>query len=216
MVSFIEPIYKTKDSIQFGWKPETGAYSYNIYVGLGPAASLMATPIVTGVQNVPDNVPATRGKVTCTVNASDVQTFLSLPTTVDFSNHLFYFAITYLDALGAESALADSVIVSVPPVGITVKTMRDDPTINRHGYVFSDDIQRWTKVMGSAAGATIVDSADFYKSNLTTEYVWDGTNMSTMKSYPSDATLAGMPAKLTTYTYSGSSLIKTQVTDSTV
>jgi len=63
----------------------------------------------------------------------------------------------------------------------------------------------------------VVDSADFFKSNITTEYTYDGTNLSTIKSYPSDSTTAGYPAKLTAYTYTGGGLVsKIQITDSTI
>lgn len=214
MINAIQPIYKSKEDIQFGWNPEPGAVSYKIYVGLGPV--LNVTPLVTGIANVLDNVPATQHLVTCTVQIADVRTLLGLPATVDFSNKLFYFAITFVNSANVESPLASSIVVEVPPVGITVRTMRDDPTINRHDYVFSGSLQKWVKMAGSSSGAIVTDTADFYKSNMTTLFTYDGTNLKTIKSYPSDATLAGMPAKLTTYTYSGSQVIKIQVTDSTV
>lgn len=215
MVNVIEPLYKSRNSILFGWNKEVGAVTYNVYVGLGPSLSLM-TLLATKIPNIPDDVPETRGKITYSANITDVQTLLSLPPTIDFTNHVLYFTITYVNSSSVESPLSESVIVEVPPVGIIGRTMKDDPTINRHGYVFSDNLQRWTKAIGASSGATIIDSADFYKSNLVTEFSWDGTNLSTVKSYPSDATLAGMPAKLSTYIYSGSILMKIVVTDSTV
>jgi predicted membrane-bound spermidine synthase len=94
--------------------------------------------------------------------------------------------------------------------------MKDDPTMNRHIYVFNDDVQRWVKTAGSSSGAIITDTADFYKASITTVYTYDGTNLSSTKSYLSDATAAGSAAKLTTYSYSGSQLTKVVVTDSTV
>lgn len=215
MISLIEPIYKTKTSIQFGWRQEAGAVSYNVYVGLGPDTSLLSQ-LASGVSNIADNVPSTRGKVTYTAQAGDVQTLLSIPSTWDFSNKVFYFAITFVDASNTESSISDSIVVEVPPVGIIPKQMKDDPTINRHGYVFSDEVQRWVKMSGSAAGAVITNESDFYKANITTIYTYDGTNLASTLSYPSDATVAGMPAKLTTYTYAGSQLTKVQITDSTV
>lgn len=216
MISFIEPIYKTKTSIQFGWKREPGAKAYRIYAGLGPAAPLLTLLPTPEISDIPDNTPATMGKVTYKVEIVDVQALLGVPATWDFSNKAFYFAIIYQDSVGSWSAIADSTIVEVPPVGITIKQMKDDPTINRHEFVFSDEIQRWTKMAGSSSGAVFVDSADFYKSNITIDYKWDGTNLSSIKSYPSDATSAGMPAKLTTYTYTGSTLNKVSITDSTI
>jgi hypothetical protein len=216
MISFIEPIYKTKTSIQFGWKREPGAKAYRIYVGLGPATSLLALLPTPEISDIPDNTPATMGKVTYKVEIADVQALLSLPATWDFSNKAYYFAITFQNTAGSWSAIADSTIVEVPPVGITVRQMKDDPTINRHDFVFSSEVQRWTKMAGSTAGAVITDSADFFKSNITMEYTWDGTNLAALKSYPSDATSAGMPAKLTTYTYTGSTLNKVSITDSTI
>jgi len=208
MISVIEALSKSKAKIQFAWNTK-------IYVGLGPDVSLL-TSLVTGVPNMRDNYPATQRKVSYPVDIASVQAALSLPATSDFSNTVFYFTLTYVDSLGTESALADSIVIEIPPVGILGRTMRDDPTINRHGYVFSDGIQRWIKMVGSSTGATVVDSADFYKSNITIEYTYDGTNLATTKSYPSDATATGMPAKLTSYTYAGSKVTKMVVTDSTI
>lgn len=215
MLSFIEPLYKSKSEIQFGWTPESGAVAYNVYVGLGPNQTLL-TRLDSSVSNVPSNLTSSRGKIPYTVGASDVQSVLGLSSANDFSNRVFYFAITSINASNVESSLSDSTVVEVPPMGIIPKTMKDDPTINRHEYVFSDQIQRWTKAMGSSSGAVIVDSADFYKMNMTSVYTYDGTNLKTVKSYPSDATLTGMPAKLTTYTYSGSFVTKMVITDSTI
>jgi hypothetical protein len=217
MISFIEPLYKSPASIIFGWKQEPTAGpldTYNVYVGtVAVPASMKA--IATLIPNVKDNAPQTQGRVSYTANIANVQALLSLPATTDFSNKVFYFAITVVIA-GSETLLANSTIVQVPPVGITPKFMKDDPTQNRHGFVFSDDIQKWVKMAGSSLGAVIVDTADFYKANLTTIYTYDGTNLSSVLSYFSDATVSGSPAKLTTYTYSGSNVSKIVITDSTV
>jgi len=215
MNSFIEPLYKAVDLIKFGWSRETGAVSYNMYVGLTSGSGTL-TALYTGIPDFASQQPVGLGKVIYDVTIEDVRSVLSLANTVNFGNKVFYFAITYVDSVGSESLLADSRIVEVPPVGIIPKTMKDDPTMNRHGYVFSDDLLRWVKMAGSSSGAVITSASDFYKDNITTEYTYDGTNISTMKSYLSDTTTAGSPAKLTTYTYSGSDLIKTVVTDSTV
>ena len=216
MLTFIEPLYKSPLSIQFGWKqePTAGPFdTYSVYVGL---LSTSLTKLADSIPNVKDNnSPQTQGRVSYKAEIAAVQALLSLPATTDFSNKVFYFAIT-VTISGSESLIANSTIVQVPPVGITTKFMKDDPTENRHGFVFSDDIQKWVKMAGSPSGATIVDAADFYKSNITTVYTYDGTNVSTIKSYLSDATTSGSPAKLTTYTYSGSKVTKVVVTDSTV
>jgi len=217
MVSFIEALYKSPQSILFGWKKEPTAGpsdTYNVYVGITSAPALL-TKLASGIPNIPDKAPATQGKVAYKALIGSVVTLLSLPATTDFSNKLFYFAITVV-INGSESLIANSTIVAVPPVGIVSKYMKDDPTINRHMFAFSDDIQRWVKAAGSPSGAVITDAADFYKSNITTVYTYDGTNLATMKSYLSDATTSGSWAKLTTYTYSGSQLIKIVVTDATV
>jgi len=213
MTSFIEALYKTASSIQFAWIPEAGAVSYNVYVSLGPDPSLLQL-LATGIDINPSTAIPSRGKVVYTAQVADVQSLLGIPSTQDFSNKLFYFAVTYYDSLGSEQGPA--AIVPVPPVGIVSKTMRDDPTINRHGYVFSNDDQRWIKMAGSSSGAVIVNTADFYKTNLTSEYTWDGTNLTVIKSYPSDATSVGMPCKLTVNTYLGSQLVKISITDSTI
>ena len=213
MNSFIEPLYKSINLIKFGWARESDAASYNIYVG---QVSSSLSVLYTGIPDIPSQQPVGLGKVVYDVTIEDVRTLLTLASTVNFGNKLFYFAITYVDSVGSESLLSDSIIVQVPPVGIIPKTMKDDATINRHGYVYSDSLLRWTKMMGSSSGAVIIDPSDYYKANITTEYTYDGTDLSTMKSYLSDATTAGSPAKLTTYTYASGLLIKVEVTDSTV
>lgn len=213
MNSFIEPLYKAQDLITFGWNREAGAVSYKVYVGLFPGSLVL---LGGDIPDVASSQPVGRGKVLYDADIADVRTELSLASTVSFLNKVFYFAITYVDSLGAESALADSTVVEVPPVGITPKTMKDDPTIRRQGFVYSSDALRWVKMAGSSDGAVITDPSDFYKANVTTEYTYDGTNVDTVKSYLSDATTAGSPAKLTTYTYSGSLVTKIEITDSTV
>lgn len=212
MISYIEPLYKTKNIVKFGWNRESGAVSYKIYVGL---SSVSLSVLYSDIPDIPTKQPTGHGKIVYDVLIEDVRTTLSLLSSVDFTNKVFYFAITYVNSVGAESALADSTIVEVPPVGIITKLMKDDPTINRHGYVFTDSTQRWVKMAGSSRGATITDPCDYYKTNITTEYTYDGTNVKTIKSYLSDAT-TGFPAKLTTYTYSGSLVTKIEITDSTV
>ncbi len=213
MNSFIEPLYKAVDLIKFGWSREAGAVSYNMYVG---QTSGSLSQLYTDIPDVASKQPVGLGKVIRDATIEDVRSTLSLASTVNFGNRTLYFAITYVDSVGAESALADSRIVEVPPVGITPKTMKDDPTIRRQGFVYSEDLLKWVKMAGSASGALITSESSFYSDNITTEYTYDGTNLSTEKSYLSDATTAGSPAKLKTYTYSGSDLIKVVVTDSTV
>jgi len=121
-----------------------------------------------------------------------------------------------VNSVGSESAIADSRVVEVPPVGIIPRTMKDDPTMNRHPYVYSDELLRWVKTAGSSSGALITSASDFYEANITTDYTYDGTNLATKLSYLSDATTSGSPAKLTTYTYTGGDLTKVEITDSTV
>jgi hypothetical protein len=213
MISFIEPLYKSQTSILFGWNPEPGATAYNIYVGLNALTSSMAH-VATNINPTPGASPTVPGKVSCKVNIADVWTVLGI-TSGDFSTSTYYFALTYNSP--SESPVASSKIVQVPPMGVMSKYMRDDPTTNRHPYVFSDDIQSWVKAAGSPFGAAIVDTADFYKSNITIEYKYDSTNLSTVKSYLSDATSPGLPAKLTTYSYgAGGFVSKIQITDSTI
>jgi hypothetical protein len=214
MVTYIEALYKSPQSILFGWKPEPGigpSASYNVYVGTNDSTvSLLAS----GIPNIVDNFPVTQGRISYKASLSSVLAVTSL-SNVDFTNKVFYFAITDV-VNGTESDINNSTVVEVPPVGITSKFMKDDPTMNRHGFVFNDDIQRWVKMAGSPSGATVTDSADFYKSNITTVYNYDGTNLSSTLSYLSDETTSGSAAKLTTYSYSGSQLTKVVVTDSTV
>lgn len=212
MNTYIEPLYKSAEYIDFGWNSEPGATGYRMYVGISPLAlSLVYGDITAQASDSPQN----RGKVPWRAQIADVRTTLSL-TSGNFADTVFYFAITYLNGAGSESALSASTVVKVPPVGITLMLQKDDPTASRHNFYFSEDLQRWVKATGTSTGAVIVDSGDYYKSNLTTEYTYDGTNVKTIKSYPSDATVAGSPAKLTTYTYTGSQVIKISITDSTV
>lgn len=211
MITYLEPLTKAPDRIDFVWKPEPGAFSYNMYVGLSPTMTLLYTGISASLSR------ETRypGKIFYTAMLANVASVLGLSADKTFENTVFYFTITYLDSVGAESPLSGSTIVKVYPVGIHQPYMKDDPTINRHPYVFSEDLQRWVKAAGSSTGALVTTSSDFYSANVTTEYTYDGTNLSTSKSYPSDAT-TGDAAKLITYTYTGSQLTKTVVTDTTV
>jgi hypothetical protein len=216
MINVIQPLYKSANQIKFGWNQEPGAASYNVYVGLAPA-NLQS--LATDVSNIPSIASSDLGKVPYAAQIADVQAALTLTTAYDFSNTVFFFAITYNNSTGTESQhtpIPSSNIIEVPPVGIIPRYMKDDPTINRHLYVFNNDLQKWTKSAGSSMGAMIIDSADFFKSNITTVYSYDSTNLSTIKSYPSDATVSGSPAKLTTYTYTGGLVTKIQITDSTV
>jgi len=215
MDSFIEPLYKSQSIIKFGWNRESGAVSYKVYVGTLPGTATLL-PLAVSIPDSASQQPVGRGKVIYDALIEDVRTLLSLASTVSFANKIFYFAITYVDSVGSESALADSTVVEVPPTGITPKEMKDDPTMRRQGFVFNDGVLRWVKMAGSSRGAVITDPSDYYKANITTEYLYDGTNIDTIKSYLSDTTAAGSPAKLTTYTYSGSLVTKIEITDSTV
>jgi len=220
MVTFIEPLYKDIDKIVFGWNPESASVSsYNVYVGLAPATGSLNLLANTGKQA--SQSPATRGKVVYEALIANVRTLLSLPSHWDFSNRVFYWAITYLDSVGTESPIADSRIVTVPPTGILGKEMKEDPTINRHLYAFSDESQRWIKIAGSRSGGVAVNSCDFYLINSTTEYTYDGSGKTlTEKTYLTDGTISGSSAKLKTYEYGDSSNptlpTKIIISDSTV
>lgn len=215
MNSFIESLYKSKENILFGWNPELGVtvQSYKIYVGIAPSVTSLSM-LAENISSTVSNQPQSRGKIAYEAQIADVRALLSLVDTIDFTNTVFYFAITYISG-GVESNLNDSVVVEVPPVGIGPRLMKDDPTINRHPYVFSDNEQRWAKQAGSAKGAAIVDGSDYYKTNIITEFTYDAGNVITTKSYLTDAT-TGSYAKLTTYEYSGSDVTKITITDSTV
>jgi len=218
MNSFIEPLNKTADKIQFGWKSEspTGVTSYNIYAGQVPAAASL-TKLVSGIAPQTSNEPGSYKKVTYDVTIDSVRTLLGIPTTFSFANLLLYFAITYVDSYGTESAIADSVVVEVPPVGIYGKTMKEDPTQNRHIYGFSDELQRWIKGASTGRGALIVDTSDYFKANMITQYTRDSSgNVLTALSYFGDRTTAGSPAKLVTYDYTSGYVSMVTVSDSTV
>ena len=215
MITFVEALYKANDNLKLGWNPEPGrvAASYRLYVGLVPAAASLTT-LVSTVSAQASQLPGERGKVTVDVSITLVRSTLGLPVTVDFSNVLLYWAITYLDFAGAESA--KSTVVEIPPVGITTRYMKDDPTINRHMWGFSDGNYRWVKAAASSNGGLITAASNYYLPNTVTEYTYDGTNLATTKTYLSDKTTAGSPAKLVSYTYSGSTVTRVAITDSTV
>jgi hypothetical protein len=217
MNTFIEVLYKAADKISFGWNPEatTGILGYNVYVGQVAISGSM-TVIAANVAPQPSNSSQSYRKVTCDITATEVQTVLGLPATLDFSNLLLYFTITYITGAG-ESLIADSTIVEVPPVGVNGRTMREDPSINRHLYGFSDEMQRWIKVAGTGSGALIVDDNPFYKSNMVMEYTRDSSgNVLTEKAYFSDRTMVGSPAKLITYNYNAGFVSKVSISDTTV
>ena len=216
MITFIEPLYKGDNKIQFGWNPEPalGVASYNIYVGQVPGT---LTKFVTGISTRVSDNPINLKKVAYDVTIESVRTALSLPATSDFSNLVLYFAITYTDIAGADSPIGDSRVVEVPPVGILGKYKKEDPTSNRNIFGFSEEAQRWVKVAVSAGGALLVNSSDIFVPNVTTAYTRDSTGqVLTAKTYWSDRTTAGSPAKLFTYSYTGASVSKVTVTDSTV
>ena len=216
MQTFIEPLYKSDDKIQFGWNPEpvAGITYYKVYVGQGPGTlTLLADRISTQTS---DN-PVYLRKVAFDAMIDDVRTVLSLPSTLNFGNLLLYFAITYVNSAGAESPITSSRVVEVPPVGILGKTQREDPTANRHIFGFSDEIQRWIKIATSGTGAIIVSSSDYYSPNMTTMYTRDSSgNVLTEKTYFSDRTSSGSPAKLLSYSYADGFVSKVTVSDSTV
>ena len=216
MKTFIEPLNKTNSKIQFGWNIESpsGVQGYKIYVGQVPSG---LTLLVSDISSRTSNEPGSFRKVTYDVTIESVRTLLGIPSSFDFSNLLLYFAITYVDGYGTESLISDSIVVEVPPVGIYGKTMKEDPTQNRHLFGFSDELQKWIKVAASSKGAIIVDSSDYFKANMTTLYTRDSSgNVLTEKSYFSDRTTSGSPAKMTTYSYSGGFVSKVVITDTTV
>lgn len=218
MNTFVEVLNKSATKLELAWKPEStsGISGYNVYVGqTAIAASLVK--VISNVSPLPSNEPGSYKKVVSFVTANVVQTALGLSTDFNFSNLILYCAITYIDNYGIESSIGDSTIVEIPPVGILGKTMKEDPTQNRHVYGFSDELQRWIKTSASSKGAVIVDASDYFKANMTSEYTRDASgNILTVKSYFSDRTTSGSPAKLTTYTYDGAYVSKVVVTDSTV
>jgi len=212
MNSVIEPLYKSVNYIDFGWAKEPEAVTYNMYVGLSAGALVK---VYSAIPPYVSGRPQDRGKVPWRAELADVLTTLGI-TGKTFGDTVFWFAITYVNSSSVESLLSDSTIVEVPPVGITTRYMRDDPTINRHNFVWSDFDQRWLKMAGTSGGSVAVDTGDFFKSNITIQYTYDGTRVSTIKSFPTDAT-TGAAAKLTTYSYTGGGLVsQISITDSTV
>ena len=89
MTSFIEALYKSPEKITFGWNAEVGAYSYKIYVGLSPTSAAM-TLLYSNISAQVSQVTPTVGKVAAVVDIADVRTALSLLSTVDFNNKVFY------------------------------------------------------------------------------------------------------------------------------
>lgn len=215
MQTFIEPLYKSTSKIQFGWNPEplTTVASYKVYVGQTESVTLLASGVSTTVSNSPENYK----KIIYNAELADVQALLSLPATMTFDNILLYWAITYVDQFGSESAIALSRIVEVPPVGISGKTRKEDPTTNRNIFGFSDEDQKWIKAAATSMGALITSSSGLYQDNLVSAYTYDASNrVLTEKYYRTDMTMSGAPAKLVTNTYGVGGLTLKVVTDSTV
>ena len=218
MNSFVEVLDKSANTLLLGWRPEatTGISGYNVYVGQVPIAESMKL-IAENVAPQLSNEPGSYKKVTASISASAVATALGLSVTSNFSNLLLYFTITYIDMSLTESSIGDSIIVEVPPVGVMIKTMKEDPTANRHIYGFSEELQKWIKAMSSSSGALITDACNLYRANTITEYTRDASgNVLTEKVYFSDRTAAGSPAKLITYDYTGLYVGRVSIVDSTV
>src|SRR5271157_5364802 len=107
-------------------------------------------------------------------------------------------------------------IVNIPPVGISAKTMREDPTINEHVWGFSDDLQQWIKITSTSNGGIILSASDFYQDNITSAYTYDSSgNVLTELAYRSDMTINGAPAKLITYLYNSNNLVTKLISDTT-
>lgn len=220
MATTVETLYKTASTMVLGWNREpvdpATLKSYKLYVGLaGVTASLNL--LASNISPRTSDQPAHRGKVVYEVSIQDIRTLLGLPVTVDFTNVILFYAVTYVNQSDVESSLANSIISESLPVGIMPKQRKDDPTTYRQIFGFSDNDLRWVKAAASPNGGLIVDNSDFYKANIITEYTYTGTgDVSTAKSYLADRTASGSPAKLVINEYSGGDLVKTTVTDSTV
>jgi len=208
----MEVLFKAGNLAHLAWKPYSGAFSYRLYVGLSSGS---LTLLYDNISALPSQMPADRGKIGVRAPIEDIQNLLGL-TTESFLNTTFFFTVRYLDSAAVESPLVTADIIEVQPVGVAARTMRDDPSLFVQNYVFCPDLYRWVKMAGSSSGALATVTSGFYSANTVTEYTYDGTNLSTEKVYPSDATVAGSPAKLTTYEYSGSQVTKITITDSTV
>jgi len=214
MATTVDALSKSTSKLILAWSPVLGVDSYNLYVGIANLSGSLV-PLMNGVLSIASQKPGEVGKITVEAGIEGVRTALSLASTLDFSNTQFFFAVTTVTG-GVESALADSPIATIPPVGITIKYRKDDPGSNRNMFGFSEEQWRWVKLMASGGGALITDSNSFYAMNTVTEYAYDGTNLASTKVYLSDATAAGSPAKLTSYEYAGSAVSKVTITDSTV
>jgi len=214
MAPTVDALQKSAGKLILAWSSIPGVQSYNLYGGIADLSGSLVI-LMTGVLPISSQKPGEVGKITVDFTIEEARTALSLPATADFSNTQLFFAVTTVTA-GVESALADSPISTIPPVGITTKYRKDDPGANRHIFGFSEEEWRWVKIMASSGGALITDSNPFYAMNTVTENTYDGTNLTSTKVYLSDQTTAGSPAKLTTYEYSGGVVSKVTVTDSTV
>lgn len=212
MVTFVEAFDKSKTKMLLGWSPEPAIVaSYNLYVGL---TSGSLSQLAMNISPTASQLPMALKKVSYEVMVEDVQALLSLPITADFSNIILFWAVTWVDRTGAESEMSN--VAEIPPAGVTIRTMKDDPSISRQLYGFSDELLRWVKLAASSGGALVTTTSSFYAPNTVTEYTYDGTNVATEKTYSADSTVAGSPAKLVTYEYSAGLVSKVTVTDSTV
>jgi len=215
MATTVDALQKSTSKLLLAWSPVLGVQSYNLYGGLVNLSGSLVL-LKTTVPPITSQKPGEVGKIAVEVTIEEVRTTLSLTSIADFSNTQFFFAVTSMNTAGVWSAIADSPIATIPPVGITIKYQKDDPGGNRHMFGFSEEAWRWVKVMASSGGALVTDSNAFYAMNTVTAYTYDTTNVSSMKIFLSDHTTAGSPAKLYSYEYTGSLVSKVTVTDSTV
>ena len=220
MNSFPEALYKSTSVLTFGWNPEpnAGVATYSLYAGQTGDSTGSLTLLTDVIPNSASSDPryAVVRKISYDVTIDAIRSALGISSSIDFSTLVLYFALTYTDPAGAISSF--SKIVEVPPVGITGKTMKEDPSTNRHIFGFSDELQRWIKVAASGNGALIIEANDFYRANTVTDYTRDSSgNALTERIYFSDRTSSGSPAKFITNSYNAlGQLTKTVIIDSTV
>jgi len=223
----VEALRKTPDLLELGWKPDetlppsTTVVQTNYKLYVGPIADTGSMVFLKDVGSNPTQSYTTAlGKIYTKVTLAEIQTALGTPAGADFTTLTLYFLNTSVND-GVESAIGDSPIGEVPPVGINNAPQRDDHTIDRHMWGFDADTQRWYKLAVTDSGAIVVGTDSLASmSNEIKEMVYNtnGT-VDTMKIYASDAT-SGAAAKLVSYEYTDAlnPLAPTSITvsDSTV
>jgi len=140
-------LYRRFNDILLGWVQlnTASAKTYNLYGCSTPNG--IYTLVKTGIPNVVDR--NYKSKVVVFVKDSDV------PIS---SNTKYYFKITYVSPLGIESDISLSSYTVVYPPNVAPNFEGEWKEANGHFFGWSDDRQRWEKLLIAEDGKLLVDA----------------------------------------------------------